>query len=177
MGCRREGEHGDGAGWAGVRPPASSSARRRSARKLDPPVVWGLDRGGLGAPPRRHSLRPLPLRRRHPSQLMQPPPTSRAAAVRRDGAPATSPHALQPPDSLTAPLQQPRGQWGKGRAEPPGERGELRLSAPSHPNRARERILRQLLVRSCFALPFGSAPAKNSSASEAGALPKGPKVF
>jgi hypothetical protein len=52
---------------------------------------------------------------------------------------------------LPAPVQQPRGQRGKGRAEPPGERGELRFSAPSRPNRARERVLRQLLAGSCVA--------------------------
>jgi hypothetical protein len=56
----------------------------------------------------------------------------------------------------------PRGQRGKGRAKPLGERAELRFSAPSHPNRARERILRALPCRSGFPCAFGSASAKTA---------------
>jgi hypothetical protein len=43
-GGRREGEHGSGTGWAGVRLPASISTRRRIAGKLDAPEAWELDR-------------------------------------------------------------------------------------------------------------------------------------
>jgi hypothetical protein len=135
--------------------PGSSIGRRSGGLTV---AAWGLHRGSL-------SGGGLSLIR---CSLFAPPPSVELEPLQL----LPTPYNRQTP--IPAPVQQPRGQRGKGRAEPPGERGELRFSAPSRPNCARERVLRQLLAGSCFARPFGRAPAKNSSGSRAGALPNGP---
>jgi hypothetical protein len=85
-------------------------------------------------------------------------------------------HALQPPDSLPATLQQPRGQRGKGRVEPPGERGELRFSAPSRPTAPEGAFCNSSLPRAVLRARLVGLRQKTAPAPEPELYQTDPKI-